>query len=358
MNEVTKISTALALPEKATLAAMFKAENGLDPLMSEFEEAALAEAEGLSVDTKKGRDEIISVAFKASKSKAEMARQAKALTETQRAEIAAVVAGMKTVNTRMDALRDKIRKPVDDWEAAKEAETERLKDRLSELDAGRADAFCSTEQISVVIASIEAVEMGEDWGDYLPVAEIAKAKALHALRANLVSAQDRENKDAELIRLRAESAERAEADRKAQAERDRLAAIETAKVEEERVAKRKAERAAQAERDRVESANRARTEAEEKAALDKLETAARHKRELEESRAREEAAAQAERDRLADERKAEANARAKREADREHLSKIRSDISGALAAMAGAASPDQITEALMSGKIPHCEVKL
>lgn len=358
MNEITQISTALALPETSSLATLFKAKDGIQPFISKLEAAARAEASTLSTETKKGRDAIVSLAYRVSKSKAELDRQGKALTEKQRLEIAAVNAGRKAATDRLDALRDEIRKPVDDWDAAKEAETQRIKDRLSEFDAGRADAHCSTEQITAVIASIEAVELGDDWGDQLPVAEIAKANALASLRSDLAVAQLREDQEAELIRLRADVAERAEADRKAQAERDRIAAQEAEQAEEERAAKAQAERAAQAERDKVEAAERARAEAEEQAAIDKAETEARHKRELEAAKAREEAAAQAERDRAAAERKAANDARAKREADQAHRAKIKADISEALAAMAGAASPDQIADALMSGKIPHCEVKL
>lgn len=358
MNEVTQISTALALPEKSNLAALFRVEDGINPLISKLETAARAEASTLSTSTKTGRDAIVSLAYKVSKSKAELNRQGKAVTERQRLEIAAVNAGRKTATDRLDALRDEIRKPVDDWEAAKEAEIQRIKDRLSVFDAGRADAQCTVEQITAVIASIEIEELGKGWGEHLPVAEIAKSSALNTLRGNLLIAQLREDQEAELIRLRAKDAERDEADRKAQAERDRIAAIEAAKVEADRAAKEKAERKVQAERDAVEAADLARAEAEKQVALEKTETEEAHKRELEAARAREESAAQAERDRAAAERKAVNDARAKREADKAHLSKIKADISDALSAMAGAASPGQIADALMSGKIPHCEVKI
>lgn len=358
MNELTQISTALSLPESHNLAALFKSDSGVSAFISKLVAAARAEAATLSADTKKGRGAIISLAYKVSKSKAEFDRQGKALTERQRLEIEAVNAGRKTAAECLDALRDEIRKPVDDWEAAKEAETQRIKDRLSVFDAGRADAQCTVEQITAVIASIEAQEIGADWGAHQPVAEIASSNALSSLRANLLIAQLREDQEAELTRLRAESAERDEADRKAQVERDRVAAIEAAAVEAVRVAKEEVERAAQAEQDKNEAVGRARADAEELAAREKVENEARHTRELEDAKVREEAAAQAERDRAAAERKSAADARVKREADKAHVSKIKHDIADALAAMAGAASPEQIADALMSGQIPHCEVKL
>ena len=56
MNDQTAISTELALPQAASLAVLFKTENGINPLLDELEAKARAEANGLTVATEKGRD--------------------------------------------------------------------------------------------------------------------------------------------------------------------------------------------------------------------------------------------------------------------------------------------------------------
>ena len=380
MNDQTAISTELALPQPASLAVLFKTENGINPLLDELEAKARAEANGLTVATKKGRDALVSLAFKVSKSKAELDRQGKALTEQQRTEINAVNASRKVASDRLDALRDEIRAPVTEWEATEEARVQSLKDRLAAIDADRVDITYSSELIQSVHDEIAALAIGPDWAEYRDIAEAKQSAALSKLAGYLTAAKDREAQAAELAKLRAEADARAEADRAraeqeaAQAEAERAdaeakrVAIEQAerarlaseKAEADRIAAEKAEveRQAQVERDKLAAAEAATIEAEQRAAKERAEADARHQKELADAKAREEAAAQRERDRIANEAKAEADARAKREADQAHRSKIKGDISRALAALAGASTPDDIADALMAGKIPHCEVKL
>jgi len=380
MNEQTTISTELTLPQATSLAVLFKTESGIEPLLNELEAKVRAEANSLTVDTKKGRDALVSLAFKVSKSKAELDRQGKALTEQQRAEINAVNASRKAASDRLDALRDEVRAPVTKWEAMEELRVQKLKDRLAAIDAGRVDLFYPADQIRAVYDEIVALEIGEDWAEYSVIAHAKKASEVARLAGYLTAATEREAQAAELAKLRAEADARAEADRaraeqeaaraaedRAQAEAKRLAdeATERARVAAEkadadRIAaeKAEAERAAQIERDKLEAADNARIEAAEVAAQQRAEDAARHQREIAEAKAETERAAQAERDRIAAQEKAASDARAKREADQAHRAKIKADIVSALTAIAGAASPLQIADALMDGKIPHCGVTL
>lgn len=373
MNDQTAISTELALPQAASLAVLFKTENGINPLLDELEAKARAEANGLTVATKKGRDALVSLAFKVSKSKAELDRQGKALTEQQRTEVNAVNASRKVASDRLDALRDEIRAPVTEWEAAEEARVQSLKDRLAAIDADRVDPTYSSGLIQSIHDEIAALVIGSDWAEYRDIAEAKQSDALSKLAGYLTAAKDREAQAAELAKLRAEADARAEADRAraeqeaAQAEAERIAAeqaerarLASEKAEADRITAEKAEveRQAQVERDKLAAAEAATIEAEQRAAKERAEADARHQKELADAKAREEAAAQRERDRIANEAKAEADARAKREADQAHRAKIKGDISRALAALAGASTPDDIADALMAGKIPHCEVKL
>ena len=372
MNEMTTTDTgtAIALPAPTDLAALFKEEDGISGIISKLEVAARADAAKYDATTKKGRDALISLAAKVSKSKAELDRQGKALTDAQRKEINAVNAGRKIGEERLAALRDEIRKPVTDWEAAEEARTERHKRALDVFDLNRADANSAADQVRNVRDDIEAMTTGPEWDEFQPIAEAKKAAALAHYRSILTAAEEREAERAELARLRAQAEERArrdayQADVKAEAERqaqakyeaDLLAAekAEADRIAAEQAAKRKAECQAQIERDKAEAAERAQKKAEELAARAAKEAAERHALELAEAKAREDASSQRERDRIAAEFKAEADARAKREADQAHRTRIRNEIAAGLKTLE-AGNWYAIADALIDGKIPHTEV--
>ena len=386
MNEQTTISTELTLPQATSLAVLFKTENGIDPLLNELEAKVRAEANGLTVDTKKGRDALVSLAFKVSKSKAELDRQGKALTEQQRAEINAVNASRKAASDRLDALRDEIRAPVTKWEAMEESRVQKLKDLLAAIDAGRVEPFYPADQIRAVHDEIVALEIGEDWAEYRVIAQAKKASEVARLAGYLTAATEREAQAAELAKLRAEAEARAEADRaraeqeaakaaedRAQAEAKRLAdeATERARVAAEkadadRIAAEKAEadRAAQIERDKLAATEAAKLAAEQAAARQRSDDQVRFVRDLAEAKAETERAAQAERDRIAAQEKAASDARAKREADQAHLAKIKADIVNALIPMLvdivddPALTSEMLASGLMAGMVPHCKVTL
>lgn len=120
MNMQTS-GTALALPEPASLATMLKTEGGLDSLLKRIEADALVMVKDLDPTVAKDRDLMKSAAHKVSLSKAELDRQGKALTETQRREVASVNAGRKVAETFLADIRDRVRAPADVWDA-KEAD--------------------------------------------------------------------------------------------------------------------------------------------------------------------------------------------------------------------------------------------
>jgi colicin import membrane protein len=163
MNDMTQpdASTALALPTAVDLAAMFKAENGLDDLLSRLERQAREEAEGVDVSTKKGRDALKSIAFRVSKSKVSLEDRAKELTEQQRKEIAAVNAGRNAAIERLESLRDEIKKPAIDWEAAEDERIASLRERLAMIDAGGLDATSPSGAIADRILEVTAMQTGD-----------------------------------------------------------------------------------------------------------------------------------------------------------------------------------------------------
>lgn len=368
MNDLTTPdqSTAVAIPAKAELAAMFRKTDGLDPIIARIE----AEVRGHvpDVTTKKGRDAIASLAYKIARSKTALDDAGKALNEEARAQINAVDAERRRVRDRLDKLKDEARAPLTKWEDDEAARVDALKARLARLrDAAPAEE--TSQAYAALIARVEDAVIDETWQEFITDAAKAKDATLTRLRAAMAVCADRERLEAENERLRAEAEARAEEERQRreaeEAERQRIAAerveaerqarIEREKQEAAERAAREAEERAKAEAARIQREAEERAEAERRAAA---EREAALQRQIEEAKRREEAAAQAERDRIAAEKRAEEEARAKREADEAHRAGIRAAIVEALAAMRGNASPEAIADALMAGKIPHTKVML
>ena len=385
MNEAVTTGTALALPEPTALAAMFKTEGGLNALLARIERDAKAIVKDLDPTIRKDRELMKSAANKVSLSKAELDRQGKALTEVQRAEVKAANAARSATEVFLAKVRDEVRKPADDWEAAEAARIERIKLRLDAFRPSHVPA--SSDGMQALIAEIEVVAVDAGWMEFQTEAASAKTSCLARLGEHLKAAQEREAQAAEVLRqaaeleqLRREKAEREEADRlRAEAEAAEVARIEAERVEADRkrlaaeraeqdrfaAEKAEAERHAKIEAEKQEAARvaseqagaRAKAEAE-RLAKEAADREAELQRQIEAQKAETERAAQAERDRIAAEQKAADDARAKRESDLAHRAKIIADIAAALRSMAGAASPEQIATALVDGKIPHTKVSM
>lgn len=378
MEMTATTGTALALPEPTTLATLFRAENGLDPIIAQIEAEVRAHVPDLT--TKKGRDAIASLAFKVSRSKTALDEAGKTLNEDARKQIGIVDAARRQVRDRLDALRDEARKPLDQWEAAEAARVSRCKAVIASITGHGITGHEESSEILAKAQEIKAVEIGEDFGEFFEIATNARLAALDTLRGFYAGAKAREDQAEELARLRlenerlekeradreaAELAEREAREAAAKAEADRIAEEERAAREAEEATAREKARAEQVEREKAEAAERAAKEAEARAKAEaeavaraSAEREAELQRQIEEANAREERAAQAERDRIADEQRAADEARAKREADAAHRAKIAADIAGALRTMAGRATPEAIADALIAGQIPHCTVRM
>lgn len=360
MNDQTEIETgtALAIPEGRSLAAMFSEPKQVDDMISRLEAEALSHAPDLT--TAKGRKAIASLAYKVAQSKTALDKAGKGLTDDARAQIAAVDAERRKIRERLDALKEKVRKPLDEWEAAEEARIQGLKDRVERLRTAHSTLpdDATSDQIKALLARVEGTAIDDTWAEFIADAAKFKDQAVVTLRHMAQIAETREAEQAELARLRAEAAAREEQERQRKAAEEaeaRRAAEEKAEAERrERIEREKQEAAERAAR---EAEDRAKAEAE-RAAKEAAEREAEYKRQIAESKAREEAAAQAERDRIAAAQRAEDEARQKREADAAHRANIRSKIVDALATMAGNATPEAIADALMDGRIPHARVML
>jgi chromosome segregation ATPase len=343
-------TTALALPDTPVLVRAYNDPGQMQAILQRIETDALAVAPDLSTAT--SRKDIASLAFKVARSKTALDEIGKEITEDARRKVDSVNAIRRDVRDRLDALKAKVRAPLDAWEAAEAARVADLEDRLRDFTDDLPTSDQDSATIETVLREIEAIPVDDTWAEFKDKAEAAKANAVHLLTDRLRAARQREAERAELERLRAEAAEREAAEQRRLAEERR-------KAEAERIEREKAqfaERAAQAERERAERAMR---EAEARAAREKAEAEERHRRELAEAAERERRAVEAERQRLAAEQaRAEAERRA-READQARRAQVASDILNALRDMDFSDDAAAvIASLLMDGKIPHVKVEM
>ena len=379
-------STDLILPEATTIATLLSNKGGIDPIIDKIAERVRSEAAGIDVSSKSGRERLKSLAHNVSRSKTEIERQADILKEDAQKLIKSVNAEVNTARAKCDALRDEIKKPALDWEAAEQARISKIKLAMNKFIQVVVPE--SPKDIKDTIDCISNVEIDSFWQEFKLEAKKAKEVCLDKLNIALGLAISREEAKAlaeqqvaELEQLRREKAEREEKDRilaieraeesrrierEKQEKEDHRLQQEYAKRQEEEVGRAEAQRVAKIEKDKQEAARIAVEKAEKEAAEREAalkrqaeEEKLRHEREMAEAKVREEAAAQRERDRIAAERQAEADARAKREADAKHRENIRGVISISLKSLGlDFVSAETIADALMDGKIPHCKVIL
>ena len=345
---MTKEIAIIEIPEEKAL-SVFTAEKGLDPYLEQI--AAQARAFVPDVSTKKGRDNIASIAYKVRQSKSAMDKAGKALVDKLKEQPKLVDAERKRMREYLDALAEEVRKPLDEFEAAEAERVEALKTKIATIKSYRETTEAMTSiDIAEVIVRAESVTVDQSFEEFEAEAHREKAATIEALNAALVKQKQREEEQAELDRLRAEAAAREQKEReeriaKEAAERAKREAAEAAAREKaEAEAKAKAEREAAERRElelklAAEKAEREKLEAEERAKRAALEAEERIKREAEAKAA------------------AEAESARKREANNKHRAKINNEILAVLEA--SGVTKDQakkIIAMIAKGEVPHTKI--
>lgn len=328
----------LQVLEQNVIVAAFGKENGIQELFNRMAEQARSIVPDVS--TKKGRDAIASQAYKVSKSKTAVDNHGKDLVAGIKAQAAVIDRDRKAWRDQCDALRDEIRKPLDEWEKAEEDRIQSIKDRISNFDAGRVDTFSTSDLIQTIISEVEATAIDESFAEFANEAAIKKDAALSSYKKSLEIALKREAEQVELEHLRKSEQERLQREHE---ERIAHEAAEKARLEAERKAKEEAERV---EREKREAAEReARLVAEKEAA----ELRAQHAAEAERKRIEAEQAAKLEAERKAEEA---------RQANQAHRKKICNEaLKGLLALGIDEAKGKEILQAINKGLVPHVSIK-
>ena len=309
-------------------------------ILDRYVDAARAEVanEVPDLSSRKGRERVASLAAQVARSKTAVEKPGREYLKRIKELPKAIEAELRDFVQKMDDLRDEVRAPLNEWQAAEDARIDRHQAVIDFLTLRATEhSDLDAVELRATIAAVEAVVIGEHLEEFEAEAARAKDKALTALRAALVVREKQEAEQAELAELRRKLAEQEQKDREEQIARE---AAEKAS--------REAEQRAQAERDAA-----AKREADTKAASErrefelKLEAEASQRRELEakqraeqaerDAEAKAERAAQAERQRQAD-YQAEVERQAKaREADLEHKKAVNN---AALAAFIAGGMPE------------------
>lgn len=331
--------------------------------MNEIISAIKTEVKDFKADiaTKEGRAEIISMAFKIAKCKAPIENLASELKEDSRKLIDGVNAQWNRYKKEMDALRDEIRKPVDEIEAEEKRILEERQENLKKIEDYKIIFPISSleidEKIKIYHQWLENIKniLNLNFGDFAFKAENSAKEAVEIIENRILDLRNQKQQQAELAQLKKEKEEREKKDREDKIARD---AVEKARIEAEAREKR-------IEQDKIDAENRAK-EAERL----RIEQAkiAENNRILAEKKAKEDAekavadAIENERNRVEAEKRKEAEALEKREANKKHRAKINNEalekISKIISEFEGSPvdASKAIIEAIARGEVPHIQI--
>lgn len=216
--------------------------------LQQFIDLVKGEVQGEVPDlkTRKGRERIASLAAKVSKSKTAVEKPGRDYLRRLKEMPKVVEAELREFVAKMDALRDEVRQPLTDWQAAEDARVDKHNSMIRHIeDCGLGLIGGQPQPFALLFRELEEkIIVDEKFEEFEAEAHRAKATALAKLQASFDEHQKREAEQAELARLRREAEERAEQDR------IRLAQEAAVEAERQRVAQeQQAERDAAAKRE-------------------------------------------------------------------------------------------------------------
>ncbi len=315
------------------------------------------------VTTKKGRDQIGSLALKISKSKTFIEKCGKELVAEQKAQIKLIDDDRIATVKKFDELRNEILAPRDAWEQAEKDRVAKHEHHIATIRmlsalATAADSEWTALTIKEAIETLENRVIDSSFEEYEEQAKLAKFETLEVLRKALITREKFEAEQAELERLRIAEQQRIQQEREAQIARE---AAEKATREAEEKARFEAERV---QREKLEAEQReARLKAEKEAALLREEQLKQQAIEREkQAEIDRQNAIEAERKRIEQEAQAKAEAERKAEevrlANVEHRKQICSEALKGLTDLG--LSVDQgkaVLNAINKGLVPHVSIK-
>lgn len=295
--------------------------------LKRFIEIAKAGAEGEVPDltTRKGRERIASLAAQVSRHKTAVEKPGREYLKRLKEMPKVVEAELREFVNEMDALRDRVRKPLNDWQAAEDARVEKHNSMIRHIeDCGLGLIGGQPQPFALLFRELEEkIIVDEKFEEFEAEAHRAKATALAKLQASFDEHQKLEAEQAELARLRREAEERAEQDR------IRLAQEAAVEAERQRVAqeqKAAREAAARREQELLDQAAAQEREAENQRLQLKLQAEQAERAAAQAEAERQAALRQAEEERQAADRRAEEAAEQARQDERRRADAAAAEI--------------------------------
>lgn len=340
MNAVVTIETL-------TPAVVF-APGGVESIVSKLE--ADVRAVSTDISTEAGRKAVASLAYKVARSKTALDDMGKQLVADLKVQTGKIDAERRVIRDRLDALRDEVRKPLDDFENAEKSRVEAHEAAIAAMTQLLHTPAASSDDVRRYLDELSRIAQ-RDWQEFSARATATADEVRSRLNQSFADITKREEEAAELARLRAEQVAREQADREARiaaeaAERAKAAAEAQARREAEQVAAKAAAEQARVERERAEAIARAdRAEADKKAAAEKAERDRT-------------AAIEAERKRVADAAAKDAADKARREKDKAHRAKLNNEALAALTALGVETElAKAVIAAIARGEVPHVSIE-
>ena len=292
-TDILSPGSALALIDSMADDLLFTPGAITDAQLAAGRQWYLTEAKKYDISTEPKRTELKRFARPLQKLRTGIEARAKELTGATKRKIAAIDAEKRRLVQIVGGIEDEVLAPLTSWEQEEETRKANLSGIVARL-AGFAQTYHpDIPTLTAEIAELESFDLS-GMQEYKVGAESAIAASLKVLKPELERRKVSEANEAELARLRAESAARAEADRldavakhaREQAERESKAAVEYAeqkRLAAEQETKRQAELA---EQRAIETAAQAKRDQEQAIENERMRVAVEAKREREEAEAR------------------------------------------------------------------------
>lgn len=259
-------------------------DGGVDKILNDIETKALSIV--TDVSTPAGRRDIASLAFKVARSKTLLDDMGKVMVDDAKKKVKTINAHRKTIRDTLDALKEKVRDPLTEWEVEEDKRRIAAEQKARDRAQGFVDAFAG---IGVSMPFMQAMEMSDgDFFGKFTIAEdeykkeqarIAEEKRVEQERL----AAEKKAQAEEAVRLAAERAEFA----RVQAEQAALLKAEQEKIEADRKiiedARRELEQQAVIEQAKKDAAEKALKDAAEKAQREAAEKEEAEQRAIEEA---------------------------------------------------------------------------
>lgn len=316
----------LVVIEPTTAIALFTEGQGVAELLADIRQKATSLVPDIT--TAKGRKEIASIAHAVARTKTYLDGLGKEQTDKFKEIPKRIDANRKQIRDTLDALKDEVRAPLTQYEAAEEARVAALQSRLARLNelGSSASIEIAAADLHVMLQEVEQIALDDTWQELLPQATVAKELAAKRLSEALAARQKYEAEQAELEQLRKKQAEQDRIDR------ERLIAeqaAEQARREEENRQRLEREAAQHREQEAQRQALAAREREEQAQRNAEAAELARQQAEANAIRLAEEAAASAaeqERRRIEQEQARQQQEDERRSADMEHRRTINNAI--------------------------------